>query len=90
MMIATATTTTMCCWWNRTRFCGQSYKLGITINADATVPLNDEYLTVAGYGVTVEGVSSTQSGILREADVQYMTNDECDRSAGLYSGEYVM
>ena len=61
----------------------------LTLNADASVPLNNEYLTVAGCGVIVEGVSSTQSDVLREVDVQYMTNDECDGNAGLYSGEYV-
>lgn len=42
-----------------------------------------------GNGVIVEGVSSTQLDVLRMLDVQYMTNDECDGSAGLYSGEYV-
>ena len=52
----------------------QSLRAIITLNADTSVPKNDKYLTVAGYGVTVEGV---QSGVLREVD-----NDECDGTTG--------
>ncbi|EED94018.1 predicted protein, partial [Thalassiosira pseudonana CCMP1335] len=45
---------------------------------------------VMGWGVTVEGVSSTQSDVLREVDVQYMTNTECDTSNGGYIEDNMM
>eukprot|EP00956_Cyclotella_meneghiniana_P014022 scaffold20758_cov74-Cyclotella_meneghiniana.AAC.5 len=69
---------------------GRSYKPVISLNTDnANTPVNDEYLTVMGYGVTVEGIPSTQSNVLREVDVQYMSNTECDASSGYYGGDYV-
>ena len=69
---------------------GRSYKPVISLNTDnVNTPVNDEYLTVMGYGVTVEGIPSTQSNVLREVDVQYMSNTECDASSGYYGGDYV-
>ena len=49
---------------------GASTKAPVKVNGGAGVPTDDEFLTVMGWGVTVEGVSSTQSDVLREVDVQ--------------------
>ncbi|KAL7483435.1 hypothetical protein ACHAW6_009081 [Cyclotella cf. meneghiniana] len=68
---------------------GRSFKSVVALNTDGDVPQDDEYLTVMGWGVTVEGVSSTQSDILREVQVQSMGNTECDGSSGQYNGEFV-
>jgi trypsin len=68
---------------------GRSDKSIVSINTDSSTPEDDEYLTVMGWGVTVEGVSSTQSNVLREVEVQYMSNTECDSSSGMYDGNYV-
>jgi trypsin len=68
---------------------GRSWKRVVTLNTDGDVPQDDEYLTVMGWGVTVEGVSSTQSNVLREVDVQSMGNMECDASSGQYKGSFV-
>lgn len=68
---------------------GASTKAPVKVNGGAGVPTDDEFLTVMGWGVTVEGVSSTQSDVLREVDVQYMTNTECDTSNGVYEGDFV-
>jgi hypothetical protein len=55
---------------------GRSDKHLVLFNTDASSPVDNEYLTVMGWGVTVEGVISTQSKILREVDVQYMSNTD--------------
>lgn len=68
---------------------GRSDKPLVSINTDSSTPEDDEYLTVMGWGVTVEGVSSTQSNVLREVEVQYMSNTECDSSSGMYDGNFV-
>lgn len=68
---------------------GRSDKPLVALNIDTETPVDDEYLTVMGWGVTVEGVSSTQSDVLREVDVQYMSNAECDASSGSYNGDFV-
>jgi hypothetical protein len=54
----------------------RSNKPLVSLNTDASSPVDDKYLTVMGWGVTVEGVISTQSEILREVDVQYMSNTD--------------
>lgn len=68
---------------------GRSEKPFVALNEGVDVPEDDEYLTVMGWGVTVEGVASTQSDVLREVEVQYMSNAECDASSGYYGGDFV-
>ena len=68
---------------------GRSFKSPVALNTDESFPVDDEYLTVMGWGVTVEGLESSQSDLLRQVDVQYMTNTECDDSSGDYNGDFV-
>lgn len=68
---------------------GRSEKTVVGLNTAESTPVDDDYLTVMGWGVTVEGVSSSQSDVLREVEVQYMSNEECDASSGNYAGDFV-
>ena len=68
---------------------GRSFKPLVELNTEDVTPVDDEYLTVMGWGVTVEGLTSTQADALREVEVQYMSNEECDASSGSYEGDFV-
>jgi trypsin len=63
----------------------------VTLNTQATIPANDDMVTVIGYGIIKQGgtIFNDMSKVLLEADVQYMPNEECVLTNALYNGQTV-
>ena len=61
----------------------------VRINNRRNVPMANTNLTVMGWGITEEGVSSTASDVLRSVNVTSISNDICETSSGVYQGETV-
>ena len=59
----------------------------VRVNNRRNVPVDNDILTVLGWGVTQEGVSSTSSELLRAVNVSSISNEECEQSSGLYEGQ---
>ena len=52
----------------------------VTLNTDATLPADNQWMTVIGYGAVKE--NGAQSKVLREVQVQYKPPDQCQLDYG--------
>lgn len=68
---------------------GSSSVTPVRINNRRNAPDEDDSLTVMGWGVTSEGMSSTASDVLRSVEVDSLSNEVCEQSSGLYEGDSV-
>jgi len=68
---------------------GSSSVTPVRMNNRRNAPEEGDSLTVMGWGVTSEGVSSTASDVLRSVELSSLSNEVCEQSTGLYEGDSV-